>query len=85
MIYDRHAGRMHESDSSNALHFNGTTRHRTSRWLPVVALSEKSRGCGGDGEWWQTLCRGFDGFRVSSVLMFLHYASTLTLMTLINA
>ena len=77
MIYDRQTGRMHESDSSNALHFNGTTRHRTSRWLPVVALPEKSRG-GDDGEWWQSLCRGFDGFRVSSVLMLLHYAITLT-------
>ena len=79
MIYDRHAGRMHESDSANALHFNGTTRHHTSRWLPAVALPEKSRGCGGDdGAWWQSLCRGFDGFRVSSVLMLLHYASMLT-------
>ena len=33
------------------------------RWFPVVALTEKSRGCGGgDSEWWQSLCHGFDGF-----------------------
>ena len=34
------------------------------RWLPVVVLPVKSRGCGGDdGEWWQSLYYGFDGFR----------------------
>ena len=52
MIYDRQTGRMYESDSANALHFNGIIRHHTSRWLTAVVLSEKSRGCGGDdGEW----------------------------------
>ena len=34
-------------------HSTWYTRHRMSKWLPVVVLPVKSRGCGGDdGEWW---------------------------------
>ena len=82
MIYDRQEECMRVTLQ---MHFTSMAPHVTARQDGCQLLPEKSRGCGDDGEWWQSLCRGFDGFRVSSVLMFLHYASMLTLMTLINA
>ena len=36
--------------------------------------------CGNDGEWWQSLCCGFDGFRVSpSATMWLNHVNDITL------